>query len=180
MAVAATVASGVLGAADGGSDPSGGGGLRSDSSRTAEDASSTGDTLGYVESGIGMAGDLTNLIMPWVNAGSQYLQMKQQQNNFDKTFAENQKRFGLNFALKEWATRKGFEFQKANKLWNEKVQSKSANLNRAATRENLKSSGQQRMFDAEKMAWMRKDREKSEKVAKAYSKGLLKGLGGKD
>lgn len=181
MAVVPIVTS-VLGASEDSKQPQGGGGLvanDTNTKRTAEEDVSTSDALGYVESGIGMAGDLTNLIMPWMSMGSQGLQMQQQQKNFDKTFEENKRRFGLELALKEWSLRKGFEIREAEMLWNKKISSESSQINRALARESLQDSAQNRQFNAEKMAWIKEDREKAKKVSEAYSKGLLKGLGGK-
>ena len=63
--------------------------------------------------------------------------------------------------------------------YQEAAESYNRQMNTASMRENLKASGQARLFDAQKMAWAKDDREKANKVATAYSKGLLKGLGGK-
>ncbi len=106
--------------------------------------------------------------------------INQQQEQFDATFSQNEKQFGLNFALKEFATRKGLKLQEAQQLYNQKIGSQRIGMERATTRERLKGAGQQRLQTAEQFSWLREDREKKQKQDSFFSKGVLKGLlGGK-
>jgi hypothetical protein len=51
--------------------------------------------------------------------------MKETTRRFDQTFFENVRQFNLEYALKEFATRKGIELQFAQQLWNQWIQGKT-------------------------------------------------------
>ncbi len=153
----------------------------------SDDGGDSGDTsmgasevAGFAESTGGGLDSLLNPIMSIAGAVNSVQQQEQAQKNFDKNFDENKRRFGLEFALREWATRKGIEMQEAQVLYQRQMGSGTMQMNRAAMRENLKSSGLNRFQQERQMSWDRQDREKSQRMAKAYSSGLLKGLGGKN
>ena len=115
--------------------------------------------------------------------GDFYLKNKslnQNKKQFDQTFEQNEKHFGLQFALKEFATRKGLELEETQMMYNQWMGGQNLKLNQATTREGIKSSSQQRFQQAEQFNWAREDREKLAKQDKAFSKGVFKGLlGGK-
>ncbi|MCP3683491.1 MAG: hypothetical protein GY861_12460 [bacterium] len=115
--------------------------------------------------------------------GDFYLKNKglnQNQKQFDALFDQNKEQFGLQFALKEFATRKGLELEETQMLYNQDIGRQNLKLNQATTREGIKSSSQQRFQQAEQFNWAREDRDKLAKQDKAFSKGLFKGLlGGK-
>jgi hypothetical protein len=169
--------SGIIAAAEfagpmlmGESDDGGGGG---DSSMGAS------EVAGFAESAGGGLDSLLNPIMSIAGVVNSAQQQEQAQKNFDRTFEENKRRFGLEFALKEWATRKRMELNEAQALYQRQMGSANLQMNRAAMRENLKAGGLNRFQQERQMSWDREDREKSKKMAESYSSGLLKGLGGK-
>lgn len=141
-------------------------------------AASAGEAIGVVES---VAGGLDSLLNPAITAwqiASAADAEEQHQKNIDRAFEENKRRFGLEFALREFSTRKGIEMQEARDQFNRKQSAQSMRTNKAISKENIKTSALGRYQAETQMSWAKDDREKKEKMAKAYSTGLLSGLGG--
>lgn len=102
-----------------------------------------------------------------------------QQEQFDATFEENKRRFGLEFALREWATRKNMAIDMARQLYNRQYNKAQLNLQTQQVGESLKSSAQSRLQQQTEFGWLKEDREKAKKVSNAYNRGILSGLFGR-
>jgi hypothetical protein len=74
-------------------------------------AGSTGSLVGGAFDSLGIS--VGGWVDRWINKGIR----QQNQANFDKQFLENQRRWGLTFALNEWATRNSIDISQAQKMW---------------------------------------------------------------
>jgi len=91
---------------------------------------------------------------------------------FDQQFQENVRQYGLDFALKDYATRQGISLQKVQMMFNADQQ-KNQN---ALTAENLKTSALGRGIQQKQFDWMKEDRAKNTAFKKALQKGLATGM----
>lgn len=132
--------------------------------------------LGSMGDPLATGWNLLGDIMTWVQNKKTREEQKRQ---FDATFAENQRQFGLNYALKEFATRKQIDMQEARDMWNEALQSGQLALQTASTRSALETAAQQRAQEETKFDWMTESRDKQIAASKAYATGVLQGLSGR-
>ena len=123
--------------------------------------------------------DMTNVINTMVGWAQGKKTRRQNAKQFDRTFKENQRRFGLEFALSEWSTRKGLSLQEAQQLYNQSFSTQQLGFQGAQTRESLKGASVSRRGAEDTFKWAREDRAKQEKMAKAYSKGVFSGMAGR-
>lgn len=123
--------------------------------------------MGMVKSGLDVYNTIDSIIMRHRNANEQRRQ-------FDQTFDENVRQFGLNYALRDFATRQGVSLAKAKQLY----EAETLALNKQTTAENLRTSALGRQMSATKFAWEKEDRAKQQKRAKAMQKGIVTGLFG--
>jgi hypothetical protein len=101
---------------------------------------------------------------------------KEGKRQFDTSFNENVRQFGLQNALQDFATRQGISLQKAQQLF----QAEQLGLQKQATGENIKTSAQGRGIQATQFQWAKEDRAKQQNFIKALQKGVATGLlGGK-
>jgi hypothetical protein len=128
---------------------------------SAGGASQAGEAMGYVESAQGGLDSILNPTMSLVSSIQNIKGQEQAQKNFDQTFEENKRQFGLTLML-----------------YNKRLSEANLNIAQATSKESLKGAALGRLQTQERMAWDREDREKNKKMAKAYSTGLLAGLGG--
>jgi hypothetical protein len=120
-------------------------------------------------------GMLTN-ILTWAQNKKTREESKRQ---FDKSFAENQRQFGLEYALKEFSTRKQLELQEVKDMYDAAVATGGLKLQTAATRQNLETSAQEGMQKEKLFDWATEDREKETQAQKSYAKGIIQGLSGR-
>ena len=91
------------------------------------------------------------------------------QANLDRAFDENLRRFGLNFALQEFSTRKGIDMQEAQMMFNQQA-------GKAAQGAALQTQGLQRRA----MSMDLKEKKRKLKIAAAFAGGFAKAsVGGK-
>jgi hypothetical protein len=103
-------------------------------------------------------------------------QFKENKRQFNTSFNENVRQFGLQYALQDFATRQGISLQKAQQLF----QAEQLGLQKQATGENIKTSAQGRGIQATQFQWAKEDRAKQQNFIKALQKGVATGLlGGK-
>ena len=108
-------------------------------------------------------------ITGWIDRLARQKQARQAQANLDRAFDENLRRFGLNFALNEFATRKGIALQEAQMLFNQ--QSSRVSQSAALTAQGLQTRN---------MTMDLKERKRKQKIAQAFAKGFSKAsVGGK-
>ncbi len=136
----------------------------------AETSSMVGDAMDFLSDPMGVQSMMTSMMA--------IKDQKQAQANFDKQFEEQKRQFGLTFALKEWATRKNVDMAQARMLYNQKLSGQTMRMSKATTRESLKGAAQQRMQAQKQFNWEEQDRDKQQTLGKAYSSGLMKGIGG--
>ena len=86
---------------------------------------------------------------------------EQQQKNFDRQFDENNRRFGLEFALQEWSTRKGLALTEAQQLYN---------MSQGTRKSQVDLEGSRMQMQANKMNL--DEAKRRNKVAKAFIKGF--------
>lgn len=133
----------------------------------AGDAASMG--LGIAAQGVGIVNAVDSIIM-------RHKALKESKRQFDQQFNENVRQFGLEFALKDYATRKGVSFQIAQQLYNSEV----LGMSKQAQTENLKTSALGRNIQSTQFGWEKEDRKKKQNIGTAMQKGLVMGLlGGK-
>ena len=99
---------------------------------------------------------------------------------FGIKFEENKRRFGLEFALREWATRKNMALNVARQLYNQQQGFTQMGLRKKEVFEGVRGAAQARLQQEEQFRWLREDREKTKKVAQSYNKGILSGIFGRD
>lgn len=97
--------------------------------------------------------------------------MKESTRRFDKTFFENIRQFNLEYALKEFATRKGIQLQEVQQIWDRYTQGRTLDANMRTSR--IASDKAQFDLNAEKKAYARKAKF-SNQVMKAFTSILGK------
>jgi hypothetical protein len=107
------------------------------------------------------------------NASQTLQQQEENKRRFDLQFAENMRRYGMDFALKEWQIRKNMTLAEAMDAFNKKT-------TMATLKETLQASAQQRRFGEQQQRWLAEDRAKKEKMEKTFTKALFHGMVGKD
>jgi len=111
---------------------------------------------------------LTNIVFGIVDRKRQREAQEQQQDNFDAQFDESVRRFGLEFALKDWSTRKGFDISEAQRKYSNAIQG-------------MNISQQMRMGALQEQALRSDvgDAVQKKKATQAFTKGFSKGFRGK-
>lgn len=180
-AAAGAVAKGV-----GGGIGTAGGTAAADAGASSSAGQIFGAALSNTSAGIDIQTDPTvtlsrviNIPLAVRNAKMQRLQYEKQVEQFDRTFEENNRRFGLEFALRDWATRKNISLQEARQKYNMAMGILGAQQTGASLRSSLESADQSRMIQEKRFQWMKEDREKAKRANIAFSRGIAKGLLGK-
>lgn len=130
--------------------------------------------LGYAGLGTGIVSNVANIAGTIDSMIMRHKQFKEQKRQFDKTFNENIRQFGLEFALKDYATRKGISQAEAQQMLN----AEQFGLAKQTTAENLKTSALGRNIQATEFQWAKEDRAKKQAYGKALQKGLMMGIMG--
>ena len=138
------------------------------------------------------ASQVVNTVGSAVGSGSQYSPIatlvgfvqarrvrKEGARQFDKSFKENERRWGLEWALQEWATRKGIAADEAAARYNQEMGRRSMALQGQQVGSQLETEALNRQGAETTMRWAREDREKAAKMNKAYSRGLIGGILGR-
>lgn len=99
---------------------------------------------------------------------------KESKRRFDLEFDEDVRRYGIDSALKNYATREGISMAKAKQLYD----AENLGLTKQTTAENLRTSAMGRGITATKFAWEKQDRTKRQALGKALQKGIVTGLFG--
>jgi hypothetical protein len=161
MAVPAILSEGAVsaaGASGGTAAGSAGGGMAGGT--VASSASSGASDFGLIGGSLDAVGFSP---MGWVDRATARRTREQEQANLDREFRENMRRWGLDFALREFAARVGITFHLAQQMWNAET-----------TRESLESSDiQQQRARAELEETYRR-----RKLARAFIKGFGQGMSG--
>jgi hypothetical protein len=155
-------------------------------------ATTGGSETASSAAGTSKAANVVNTVGSAVGSGSQYSPIatlvgfiqarrvrKEGARQFDTTFKENKRRWGLEWALQEWATRKGIAMDEAVQRYNQEMGRKSMDLQSRQVGSQLKSEALTRRSVETQMRWALEDREKSEKMGKAYSRGVISGILGR-
>ena len=122
-----------------------------------------------------ITGGLGSLASVWNSIDNSIMERKklaQAKSQFDRQFAENARQFGLEFALKDYATRKGIALNTAQTMLNVEQQ-KNQN---AMTSENIKTSALGRGIQQKQFDWQKEDRTKNAAFKKALQKGIVSGI----
>lgn len=98
---------------------------------------------------------------------------------FDAGFEESKRRFGLEFALREWAERQGMTMARARQMYAMQADQQQYGLQLAQAGETMRGQAQSRMQQDTTFNWQKEDRERNRKLSKAYGKGIVQGLFGK-
>ena len=139
-------------------------------------AAQTGQAVGGAVSSVSQYSPLAHIIGFAQAKKSRKLTKK----TFDLTFYENNRRWGMEWALQEWATRKGIALEEAQFLYQQKMGQAGLEMEQAQVGSSLRSEAQARGQAEETMRWAREDRAKASRMGKAYSRGIISGLfGGK-
>jgi hypothetical protein len=147
----------------------------------ANTATKTGPTGGGGGGGADIANMGINLAEKGVNLANVidqiYMRHKtfnESKRQFDKTFNENVRQFGLEYALRDFATRKNISLAQAQQLYN----AEHLELQKQAQGENIKTSALARNIASTQFNWQKQDRLKHQNTVKAMQKGLVSGLMG--
>jgi len=150
---------GSTGASGGGTAAGTGSGIGAGST-VASDASSGASNFGLVGGALDSLGFSPT---GWIDRASARQRGADQQKNLDREFEENIRRWGLDFALREFAARAGITMQMAEQMWNAQ-----------SSRENLETSDIQ-----QQQARMQiEEANRRKKLAKAFIKGFGRGMAG--
>jgi len=120
----------------------------------------------------GVVGGIAGIYGTIDNAIMRRKELAQAKSQFDRQFAENARQFGLEFALKDYATRKGIALNTAQTMLNVEQQ-KNQN---AMTSENIKTSALGRGIQQKQFDWQKEDRTKNAAFKKALQKGIVSGI----
>ena len=123
-------------------------------------ASSAATNFGAIGGAIDAGG---TSIMGWIDRIGKRKQERKAQANLDRAFEENVRQFGLNFALNEFATRKGIDMQEAQMMFNQ--QSAKASQGMALGMQGLQKRG---------MSIDLKEKKRKQKIAIAFASGFAK------
>lgn len=123
--------------------------------------------MGLAEKGASLANTIDSIYMRHKN-------FKENKRQFDAQFNESVRQFGLDYALKDYATRAGISLQKAQQLYN----AQNLTMAQTAQTENLKTSALGRDMQSTEFKWAQEDRAKKQGIGKAMQKGLVMGLTG--
>jgi len=119
MAVATTTlgATGTAGGTAAGTTAGTSGGVTAGSSSAAAEVGSTGG-------GVAVGGSITDIISPssYASMGSQMASREEGQRQFDATFYENKRRYGMDFALRELALRHNASQERITGAFNRQMQ----------------------------------------------------------
>lgn len=88
---------------------------------------------------------------------------------FDMTFEENKRQFGLQFALTKWAEENRVTLARAQQLYNQRM-----------GRAELRMAQRGQAMEEKKFRWFEQDREKTKEMQRAYSRGIVGGFFGKN
>lgn len=108
---AAASGSGSAGGAAGGTAAGTAEGASAGSAATGASAASNFGLVGGALDSLGVS------VTGWIDRFQKAKAAEQDQANFDKQFDENLRRWGLEFALRDWSTRKGVAIQEAQSQW---------------------------------------------------------------
>ena len=115
----------------------------------------------------------------WATIEQTILAKKKQKSSemqFDKQFEEASRQFGIDFALKDYATRKGLALNDVRSM----LDAQQTKTQGALAAENLKTSALGRNIQSQQFEWQAEDRRNKKAIGKALQKGLISGLmGGK-
>ena len=165
------VAAGVKGAAT--SSAAGG------SAGSAAGTSKAAQAVGVAQGASSFAGESLSPLTNIVSMIQARKARKTQQNQFDRTFKENERRWGLEWALKEWSVRKSVAADEAAARYNQEMGRRSMALQGQQVGSQLETEALNRQGAETTMRWAREDREKAAKMSKAYSRGLIGGILGR-
>jgi hypothetical protein len=98
------------------------------------------------------------------------------QKQLDKQFNEDVRRYNLNYALQRYATRKGISMQEAQNIYNQSVSGANLSMNQLQNQSAMKSQAAGRAQDEIQFGWQKLDRDRQMTIARAYARGLAKGL----
>jgi hypothetical protein len=141
----------------------GGGGKGGKGGMGGADIAAAGMDL--VDKGVNIADKIDQMVM-------RHKQAKENKRQFDATFKENVRQFGLNYALQDFATRQGISMQKAQQLY----AAENLAMAKSAQSENLKTSALGRAVTGTQFQWAKEDRAKQQAMGKAMQKGLVSGI----
>lgn len=119
-------------------------------------------------------GDLRNNAAFFVNIKK----MKQEQKNFDQMFNENVRQWGLEYGLKEWATRKGVELEEAKQKFYEDFQKASFDLDKMVKSEQIQTERLGRRKAEYEFGQQQKTDTNRKELAGRIAKALFSGLTG--
>lgn len=93
-----------------------------------------------------------------------------------RNFNETVRQYNEQFALKEWATRKGLSMQEAQMIFDQQMGRENLALTKAQIGSSLKSEALSRRVAEQNLSWAKEDREKVKEMSKAFSRGMTMGL----
>lgn len=141
----------------------------------ASKAANVVGAVGGTASTIGEALSPVNTISSVIGARRARRTQKRQ---FDATFRALEKWRGLQYALNDYATRKGLSLQEVQQQHQQQMDLRSLDIQEEQSASTLEMDSLNRRQSEEQMRWKREDRSNSQKLGKAYSRGILAGMMG--
>jgi hypothetical protein len=179
MAAPAVAAAGSTTAGGTAASTAGGTAAKSSTGAIAKEGAASylgGSTLGEALSPVTT---VFNMAMAASNARQSRARDEQTQANIDRNFEENVRRWGVEFALQEFAIRKGISLQEAEIAYRRMAGERQFASDRMAQSSALATAGMSRAQAGQRFAWETADRKKQIQMQKALSKGMIQGLTGR-
>jgi hypothetical protein len=129
--------------------------------------------------GLSPVSGVFNMGLAVINAVGSRRQDRQTQANIDRNFEENVRRWGVEFALQEFAIRKGISLQEAEIAYRRMAGERQFASDRMAQSSALATAGMSRAQAGQRFAWEAADRKQQVKMQKAMAKGMIQGLTGR-
>lgn len=160
--VAPIIAKGISGGLGG---STAGGGM----AKVASVAQVVGGAAGMLGEGLSPISSIVSIVQARKNR-------KQAARQFDLQFNENKRRWGLQFALREWSVRTGMTMQQAQMRYEQEMGRAGMAITERGAASALKTEAIGQEQAEMGMRWAREDRAKAARVSKAYNRGVMGGI----